>query len=319
MNIFSSIPSPTISFIDLGVVRIHFYALFILVGIVLATIIGNARLTKRGAENGLIIDIAFWAVPFGIVGGRIFHVLTHTRDYFGPGKDIMAVFYVWEGGLAIYGALIFGAVGAFIGCLQTGVRFLSFADAIAPGILLAQAIGRLGNYFNQELFGEPTDLPWGLEISRPNSAIPIGLPSDAVFHPTFLYELLWNLLGVIILLALDGRLNMRWGRLFGTYLIWYSTGRFFIEGIRIDPSDIFLGLRTNQWSAVAGVLVGLAVVVVATRMHTGAELTVLTPKGVSLQEKRLAEAAETIKAKSVKPEKTSEVVKTKTKKIEEKP
>ncbi|MEY4390899.1 MAG: hypothetical protein RLZZ400_642 [Actinomycetota bacterium] len=304
MHIFSSIPSPTISFIDLGVIRIHFYALFILVGIVLATIMGNARLTKRGAENGLIIDIAFWAVPFGIVGGRIFHVLTHIRDYFGPGKDIMAVFYVWEGGLAIYGALIFGAVGAFIGCLQTGVRFLSFADAIAPGILLAQAIGRLGNYFNQELFGEPTDLPWGLEIARPNSAIPIGLPSDAVFHPTFLYELLWNLLGVIVLLVLDGRLNMRWGRLFGAYLVWYSTGRFFIEGIRIDPSDVLLGLRTNQWSALVGVLVGLALVIVATRMHTGAELSALTPKGVILQEKRLAEAAEAAKAKvqkAVKP------------------
>ena len=288
MHILASIPSPTISYLDLGFLRIHFYAVFILIGIVLATLIGNARLVRRGAENGLIIDIAFWAVPFGIAGGRLFHVFTHQRDYFGPGKNLLSIFAVWEGGLAIYGALIFGAVGALIGCLQTGVRFLSFADAIAPGILLAQAIGRIGNYFNQELFGQPTDLPWALEIARPNPAIPIGLPSTAVFHPTFLYELLWNLLGAIVLLALDGKINMRWGRLFGTYLIWYSTGRFFIEGIRIDPSDILLGLRTNQWSAILGVVIGLAIVIWSLRSHTGAELSAITSRGIELQKKRQA-------------------------------
>ena len=303
VNFLASIPSPSISYIDLGIFRIHFYALFILVGIVLATVIGNARLTKRGAENGLIIDIAFWAVPFGIVGGRIFHVLTHARDYFGPGKDLMAIFYVWEGGLAIYGALIFGAIGAFLGCLQTGVRFLSFADAIAPGILLAQAIGRVGNYFNQELFGQPTDLPWALEITRPNSAIPIGLPNTAVFHPTFLYELLWNLLGVIVLLALDGKLNLRWGRLFAGYLVWYSIGRFFIEGIRIDPSEILLGLRTNQWSAVVGMALGLGLFMWSRIRHTGLEVSALTERGVELERKRSEQAAKAVEAKRAKAKK----------------
>ncbi len=269
----SPIPSPTESFIALGPVRIHYYAIFILVGIVVAIWLGNHRLVKRGAASGLIIDIAIWAVPFGIVGGRAFHVLTHFRDYFGPGIDPLECLYVWKGGLAIYGALIVGAVGAYLGARRANLRFLSVADALAPGILLAQAIGRWGNYFNQELFGRPTDLPWAISIDRPNPAIPDGLPVDAVFHPTFFYEFLWSLAGVAILLLLDKRINLRWGRLFGLYLIYYSIGRFFIEGIRIDPSEILLGLRSNQWSALVGVAIGIALIVWSLRKHTGSELS----------------------------------------------
>lgn len=285
-GILESIPYPTISYIPIGSLKVHFYAILILIGITAATLIANQRLTKRGGEKWVVIDIAIMAVPFGVIGGRIFHVLTHLRDYFGSGKDPLSVLYVWEGGLAIYGALIFGAVGAYIGCRQVGIRFLSFADAVAPGILLAQAVGRLGNYFNQELFGTPTDLPWGLEVPRPNKLIPAGLPDGLLYHPTFLYEMLWNLLGVAVLLLLERRLNLRWGRLFAVYLIWYSAGRFYIEGIRIDPSEIILGLRTNQWSAIAGMLVGFGLYLYSRRRHTGFETSVLTSKGVELAAKR---------------------------------
>lgn len=281
MSILYSIPSPTISSFDIGQFRIHFYALFILAGIVSAIIIGELRLKKRGAPSGLILDVALWAVPFGILGGRLFHVFTHQSDYFGPGKDLVKIFAVWEGGLAIYGALILGSAAAYVGCKQAGIRFLSFADAIAPGVLLAQAIGRWGNYFNSELFGKPTDLPWGLEIKLPNTAIPVGLPEGTLFHPTFFYEFLWNVSGVVILLMLDKRFDLRWGRLFALYLAYYSIGRFWIEDLRVDPSEVLLGLRSNQWSAVVGVIIGVSLFVWSRRAHTGAELTVVTEKSSS--------------------------------------
>ena len=274
MNLFSSIPSPSISFIELGPVRIHFYALFILLGIVIAIWFGSVRFKKKGGKPGLILDIALWTVPFGIVGGRIFHVLTHWGFYFHEGADLAKVFAVWEGGLAIYGAVILGAVGAFVGAKLSGVRFLAFLDAIAPGVLIAQAIGRLGNYFNQELFGLPTDLPWGLQIDRPNDAIPVGLPDDVLFLPTFLYEIIWNLVGVALLLLLEKRLKLAWGQVFGWYLVIYSVGRFWIEGLRIDPSEIFLGIRTNQWSAVIGVVIGIALIFWSRRNHPGSEPSV---------------------------------------------
>lgn len=288
------IPSPSEAFINIGPLNIHYYAIFILVGIVLAIWMGNRRLVKRGAESGLIVDIAIWAVPFGIVGGRLFHVLTHLGDYFGPGIDPLEFLYINKGGLAIYGALIFGAVGAYLGARRSRLRFLSVADALAPGILLAQAIGRWGNYFNQELFGKPTDLPWAIVIDRPNPAIPDGLPTDAVFHPTFFYEFLWSVVGVAILLLLDRKLSLRWGRLFGLYLIYYSIGRFWIEALRIDPSDIYLGLRTNQWSAVVGVIAGIALILWSRRAHPGKELSPYLPSEPGLADENL-EVAETSK------------------------
>ncbi len=281
MQALYSIPSPTISSFDIGQVRIHLYAIFILVGIVAAIFMGERRLKKRGAPGGLILDVALWAVPFGILGGRLFHVFTHQSDYFGPGKDLIKIFAVWEGGLAIYGALILGSAAAYIGCKQAGIKFLSFADAIAPGVLLAQAIGRWGNYFNNELFGKPTDLPWGLQIDISNKAYPTGLPAGTLFHPTFLYEFLWNVAGVFILLILDKRLDLRWGRLFALYIAYYSIGRFWIEDLRVDPSEVLLGLRSNQWSAVVGVLVGVALVVWSRREHPGAEVSVMSAKSSS--------------------------------------
>ena len=250
--------------------NIHTYALCILLGIILAVIITSRRLTKRGAEPGVVLDIALWAVPLGIIGARIYHVLTHPNDYFA-GQELWRVFAIWEGGNAIYGALIGGAIGVWIGCRMTGIRFLSFADALAPGLLVAQAAGRLGNWFNHELFGMPTDLPWGLEIESDNSAFPAGLADGTLFHPTFLYEILWNLAGAALIILLERKINLRWGKAFAVYLIWYGLGRSFFEAIRVDPSELFLGIRVNVWASWAAVILGIVIYLVQRRRHTGDE------------------------------------------------
>jgi len=270
-GVLTSIPSPQISYIDLGPLRIHFYALCIIAGIIAALLLTNHRLTKRGAEPWVVVDICLIAVPLAIIGARIYHVLTHFDFYFGEGRNPLSALFIWEGGIAIYGTLIGGAIGAWLGCKWTGIRFWSFADALAPGLLLAQAMGRFGNWFNQELFGIPTDLPWGLEIDADNAAYPPGLAPGTLFHPTFLYEVVWNLVGVVLLLLIGRRLRLQWGRLFALYLIWYSSGRIVWESIRIDPSDIYLGLRTNVWAAIVGVIVGLVIFFVQRRRHLGVE------------------------------------------------
>ena len=275
MNHFvSSIPAPSISSFTVGPFVVHIYALFILTGIVLAIWIANHRLTKRGGESGVAIDIALWAVPLGIVGGRIFHVLTHLGDYFYEGADYSAIFRVWEGGLAIYGAILFGLLGAWIGARVAGVRFWSFVDAVAPGVLLAQAIGRWGNYFNQELFGTPTSLPWGLEIDQTNPAYPAGLPAGVLFHPTFLYESIWSLIGVVLLINLDKRFELRWGKMFALYIAFYSVGRIWTESLRLDPSEVIFGLRTNIWSALAGILAAIVIWRVQSHRHPGLETSI---------------------------------------------
>jgi len=256
---------------------INAYALFILTGIAVAVWLTNRRLTARGAEPWVVIDIALWAVPLGILGGRLFHVITHPADYFFPGADLLRIFYVWEGGLAIFGALVGGGIGALIGARIAGLRFWSFADALAPGLLLAQGIGRVGNYFNQELFGAPTDLPWGLEIDPGNRAIPVGLPVDTLFHPTFLYEMWWNLLGAMIIIALSKRFSLQWGRVFALYLIWYGVGRFFLETLRLDVAEVIFGLRSNQWASIAGILIGLFLLWNQKRRHPGLEPSVYHP------------------------------------------
>ena len=269
--VIASIPSPSISTFQLGPVTIHIYALCLLTGIIAAALITNRRLTARGAEPWVVIDIALLAVPLAIIGARIFHVLTHPDFYFGEGKDFWAVFRIWEGGIAIFGALIGGAIGAWLGCKWTGVRFWSFADALAPGMLVAQALGRFGNWFNQELFGGPTDLPWGLEIDYPNAAWPEGVPEGTLFHPTFLYEMLWNLLGALVIVWAARRFTLQWGRAFALYLIWYGAGRLVWESMRIDPSEEFFGIRTNVWAAFIAVLLGLVIFFVQRRRHLGLE------------------------------------------------
>jgi prolipoprotein diacylglyceryl transferase len=314
VSFLNAIPSPTISTFQLGPVIIHFYALLILAGIIVAVVLTAGRMKARGMEAGLAIDIAIWAVPMGIIGGRLFHVATHLNDYFGPGKDWTAMFRLWEGGLAIYGAIIFGSIGAYIACQvdikalkieSAGIRFLSFADALVPGLLAAQALGRWGNYFNNELFGAPTDLPWGILIPSYNESYPLGLPEGLAFHPTFLYESLWSLLGIALLLLAEKRYNLRWGRMFASYLIWYSTGRFFIESIRLDPSDVFFGLRTNQISALVGILVGLALFMIQRARHTGIETTGYLP---GRSNRQLAQqSTETVESEQISDVEASEV------------
>ncbi len=196
---------------------------------------------------------------------------THPADYFYEGADLLRIFYVWEGGLAILGAVSLGAVGAYIGARSAGLRFSAFADALAPGLLLAQGIGRTGNYFNQELFGAPTDLPWGLQIDRPNSAIPVGIPETTLFHPTFAYEMLWNVLGALVLLWAGRALSLQWGRLFALYLVWYGIGRAFLENIRLDPAELILGVRVNVWGALAAIVLGVLIYLIQGSRHPGLE------------------------------------------------
>lgn len=268
----TALPSPPLewSSFSIGPFTFHVYALIIVAAIVVAVWWTNRRMTARGGEPWVIIDIAIPAVLLGLLGARLYHVFTHPADYFHPGAEWWRVFAIWEGGNAIIGALIGGALGAWAVCRLKGIRFLAFADAAAPAILLAQAIGRLGNWFNHELFGWPTDLPWGLEIARPNAAIPAGLPADTLFHPTFLYELLWNLLGVAVILLLERMLRWQRGRTLAAYFIWYGVGRMAIESIRLDYSEVVLGMRSNVFGALVLVLIGLAVFIWAARNESGA-------------------------------------------------
>ncbi|WP_431221439.1 prolipoprotein diacylglyceryl transferase [Leifsonia xyli] len=275
---YASIPSPGPEWqqIPIDIFGLHWriqtYAIMILIGIVIAAMWTSRRLTKRGAEPGVLLDILIPVVVLGIVGARLYHVVTHPADYFYPGADLWKVFAIWEGGNAIFGSLLGGAVGAWIGCRWTGIRFWTFADALAPALLLAQAIGRLGNWFNQELFGLPTDLPWGLQIDAGNKAIPVGLPDNTLFQPLFLYEIIWNVIGVVLLVLIERKWHLQWGKLFALYLIWYGAGRSYLESIRIDPSEYsFLGIPTNVWAAFVAVVLGLVIFLVQSRRHPGIE------------------------------------------------
>ncbi len=265
------IPSPESGVWDLGPIPIRAYAMFIVLGIIVAVVLGNKRYEARGGRPGVITDIAIWAVPFGIVGGRLYHVLSDWQIYFGAdGRGFIAALRIWDGGLGIWGAVALGGLGAWIGARRSGVALPPVADAIAPGIALAQAIGRWGNYFNQELFGSPTTLPWGLEISQANR------PSDyvdyATFHPTFLYESLWLVGVAIVVIWADRRFNLGHGRAFALYVLLYTVGRVWIEALRIDSANQILGLRLNVWTSIVVGLGALAYLVISARMRPGREV-----------------------------------------------
>ncbi|MEJ5944743.1 prolipoprotein diacylglyceryl transferase [Pseudokineococcus basanitobsidens] len=272
-SVLASIPSPPTGVWHLGPVPIRAYALAIILGVVVGVLVGERRLRARGGPPGAVVDIAVWAVPFGIVGARVYHVLTSPEAYFGEGGDLVRALYVWEGGLGIWGAIAGGFLGALVAIRQLGLRVGVVADALAPGLLLAQAIGRFGNYFNQELFGRPTDYPWGLEIAPQNR--PAGYEDAATFHPTFLYESLWCLVALGLLLLLERRLRLGHGRVFLTYVLLYVLGRGVIETFRIDQAEIIGGLRLNVWTSVVVGLVAVLLLLVSALRHPGREATAL--------------------------------------------
>jgi prolipoprotein diacylglyceryl transferase len=255
-TVLAYIPSPDRGVWMLGPIPIRAYALCIIAGIVVAVLWGERRFVARGGQPGTVTDVAVFAVPFGLVGGRLYHVITDWQTYFGPGGDPLGALRIWEGGLGIWGAIALGAVGAWIGCRRRGVPLPFFADAVAPGIVVAQAIGRVGNWFNQELYGPPTTLPWGLEIYErvdPATGLPDALGGVAldhtpvqVVHPTFLYELLWNLAVAGLVVWADRRFRLGHGRAFALYVAGYTAGRFWIEQMRTDHATrVFGDIRIN--------------------------------------------------------------------------
>jgi prolipoprotein diacylglyceryl transferase len=262
-----SIPSPSTGVIYLGPLPLRAYSLFIILGIFVAIWLGNKRWIAKGGKPGQVSDVAIFAVPFGIIGGRIYHVATDWEKYFGSGQNWIDALKIWNGGLGIWGAILFGGVGAWIGCKYYKIYLPPFADAIAPGIIFAQAIGRLGNYFNQELFGKPTDLAWGLEIAE--KFRPQGFESFATFHPTFLYEIIWNVLIGFGLIYLDRKYKIGHGRLFALYVSLYSLGRLFIENLRIDEARLILGFRFNVFTSLVVIVGGLIYFVISSRSKPG--------------------------------------------------
>ncbi|MGI9002366.1 MAG: prolipoprotein diacylglyceryl transferase [Pseudonocardia sp.] len=254
--VLAAIPSPDRGVWMLGPIPIRAYALCIIAGIVVAVVWGDRRFVARGGQPGTVTDIAVFAVPFGLVGGRLYHVATDWQTYFGPGGNPVDALKIWQGGLGIWGAIALGGVGAWIGCRRRGIPLPFFADAVAPGIIVAQAIGRLGNWFNQELYGGPTTLPWGLEIYQrvdpqtgildPLGGVALDTTPVEVVHPTFLYELLWNLVVAALVVWADRRFRLGHGRAFALYLAGYTAGRFFIEQMRTDTATrVFGDIRIN--------------------------------------------------------------------------
>jgi len=258
------LPSPTQSSFSVGPLTIYFYALCILIGIATAIWLGQRRYASLGGNSDDVSEVAIWAVPFGIIGGRVYHVLTSPEQYFGANGDPVDALRIWEGGLGIWGAISFGAFGAYLyfKTHKTSLSFAQLLDCLAPGVVLAQAIGRVGNYFNQELFGRPTSLPWGLEIDPLKR--PVGYESFETFHPTFLYELIWCVLVAYLLIKLPGMLKRfasRSGDVFALYVLGYTIGRLWIEALRIDEANLILGLRLNIWVSLIVIISSFAYLV----------------------------------------------------------
>jgi prolipoprotein diacylglyceryl transferase len=237
------IPSPHSGTIDLGPLTIHMYGLMLLLAIAACIWLTGVRWVRRGGDWDLVLRVAVWGVAFGIIGARAYHDITSWNEVSNP--KWKGIFAVWQGGLGIWGGILLGGIaGAFVVRLA-GARVRDFADAVAPGLLLAQGIGRWGNWFNQELYGKPTHLPWGLKIDFNHRVAKYS--GDATFQPTFLYEFVYDLAGVGILLLLDKRYRFKPPALFALYVSYYTFGRFFEELIRVDPAHHFLGLRLNAW------------------------------------------------------------------------
>jgi prolipoprotein diacylglyceryl transferase len=258
------IPSPSTGVWWIGPIPIRGYALSILAGIVVAVVVAQRRIVARGGTAGQVLDISAWAIPFGIAGGRIYHLITTPQPYFGAGGNPWNAFRIWEGGLGIWGAVALGALGAWIGCRRHGVAFGDFADAVAPGYLIAQAMGRFGNWFNNEIYGPPTDLPWGLRIYEWDQQAGHAVLDSAgnpiikgIFHPTFLYEALWCLGLAAFIVWFERRRTLRRGQAFALVVFGYPLGRFFIELMRTDDANRILGQRVNVWVSLLVMALGV--------------------------------------------------------------
>lgn len=258
-------PDPDTVLVQLGPFAIRYYAVAILLGIIVAIFLTDRRYRAKGGPADTVLDISVWAVIFGILGARIYYVVSTPDAYFGADGNPLDVFKIWEGGLAIFGSLIGGTIGIWIGLHRRGLRFFPFVDALAPGLLVAQAIGRFGNYFNQELFGLPTDLPWGLQVDTAH--LPAGSAPGTLFHPTFLYEQIWNLFGAVLLIFLERKLMLQGGQVIAGYLMIYGFGRFWVEMIRTDFAHSFGGLRFNSWAALIVFVVGAVAFVLLRRVR----------------------------------------------------
>jgi prolipoprotein diacylglyceryl transferase len=298
-----SIPSPasTAASFQIGIFTIPFFGLCVLAGIIVVVVLTSLRLTARGAEPGVVLDVGIPTAILGIIGAHAYQVLTHPWDFFGAGHPVYEIFEVWQNGNALFGGILGGAVGLFLGSRFSGLRFWSVADAAAPGLLFATGIGRIGDWFNTQSYGIPTTLPWGLVVPTTAPGYPAGLPAGTLFSPTFLYELIWDFAGGLLILALEVRFNpkraadaigtrgtlrgglvpfaqmdnpLRWGKAFAAYLVIYGGGRAWFESYRIDPSSVIAGLRVNVWAAFVAMAVGLLILVASRRRHPGIEPSV---------------------------------------------
>ena len=289
-----SIPSPSEGVWYLGPLPIRGYALAIILGIVVAIWIAERRWVARGGRPGEIQDLAVWGVPFGLVGGRLYHVATDHELYFGAGGSAWQALYVWKGGLGVWGAIALGAVGVVIGARVKGIKMLPVLDAMAPSVLVAQALGRWGNWFNQELFGKPTDLPWGLEVSD-GTAIDAGYEPGTTFHPTFLYECLWDLGAFGFVIWADRRFRLGRGRVVALYVMAYTLGRGWIEMLRIDDVELkdVGGLRFNVWTSIVLFVAAAVYFVVSARLRPGREDQVYAAGRGAQESEPATEPAET--------------------------
>ena len=257
-------PTPTQSALEIGPLTIHYYALCIITGIAVAIWLSDKRFrTQTVNGKSVVSEVAITAVPAGIIGGRIYHVISSPADYFGANGEPLDALKIWQGGLGIWGAISLGLLGAYLRYRSLQKRidlpsFTVFADALAPGILFAQAIGRFGNWFNGELFGRPLDAWWALDV--PPKYRPSGFSEFESFHPTFLYEAIWCVVVAVVLIKFGK--SLRSGQVFAAYVFAYCFGRFFIELIRIDSANTIAGLRVNVW---VSVLVGIGAALIFAR------------------------------------------------------